>query len=170
MATLGNLADCICDALKADRGSAALNWDGVCCIQPGSQVAFDHCCEGEGGQAWVMASGGYLTNSFPTPAQATDPRCNNGYSQAVRIEVGAIRCVCYDGCSCEAKEQNAEMVLGDLRALIQGISCCFTNDDGDGDTGWWIERWELIGPDGGCGGAKISLLVEQPLPCCPSGG
>lgn len=171
--TLNALIECVCTALRADRAEVEDNWVGECCIQFGREVAFDSCCE-NGGMAWVTASGGYP--SMPSPSLTPSPSTKDwgedcsAHRNTMRVEVGAIRCVCFDQCNCDAKERNASLVYQDFEAAMRGIVCCFENDPLCGGKGWSMTGWEIVGPDGGCGGFKIHLLVEQPLPCCPIGG
>lgn len=160
-----DLADCICEALKAPRADG-VTWEGECCVVPGNNVAWDSCCEG-GGQAWVMIPDGYPSTSFPT----NDPTglaltCNGVQTFAVNVEVGVLRCVCNDFCDCEQEEANALAVFSDLEALLTGVMCCFSAD-GDCGLDWRVQSFALVGPQGGCAGSTVSLVVDAGRPCCP---
>lgn len=164
------LSDCICTALRAanhpaDANGRQNNWDGDCCILPGSRVAYDSCCDGHG-QAWVVLGDGFLTDRYPNPDSGIPAPCKND-SVSQTIEVGVLRCVgALDG-GCDAKEQSALDVMIDFQALLQGVVCCFW-DEQEEDCGS-IEgiRWRFIGPEGGCAGSAITFTVRANTPCCP---
>lgn len=167
------LATCVCEALKrgadgtpGERANGT-RWDGDCCVVPGNNVAWDSCCE-KGGQAWVLIPDGFPTTSFP----AADPTglrltCNGIQTFAVNIEVGVLRCVCFDMCNCEKKEQNALAVFSDLEAVLTGIMCCFNADSDDCKLDWRIQSFRTLGPEGGCAGSAVTLVVDAGRPCCP---
>lgn len=167
MVIAADLADCICAALK-DPARGDNVWEGDCCVRPGAEVAWDSCCDG-GGQAWVVLKGGYPTTSFPSQdVSATETSCTTGLiSLALRFEIGVLRCVCFDLCDCDTAEDNANKLFGDLQALLTGLNCCFTASRDDCDLGWRMADFEMLGPDGGCGGSKINIIVHTNYPCCP---
>lgn len=162
------LADCVCAALKAPRSNGT-EWSGNCCVTPGNSASWDSCCEGPGGgQAWVLIPDGFPTTSFPT----SDPvglrlTCNGVQTFAVNLEVGVLRCVCYDFCDCTKKEENALAVFSDLEAVLQGIMCCFGEDNDDCNLDFRIQSFSTVGPEGGCAGSVVRLVVDAGRPCCP---
>lgn len=158
--TATRLKTCIDTALKADRDDGT-SWGGETCVYPGAFVPFDSCCDG-GGQAWVVAPSGGPTTTFPALDINGLTNCRN-QTQVVTYEVGVIRCVCTDDCTCTKKEADAQSIFSDLRALLTGIFCCFSDENQE----WRLQGWSLIGPEGGCGGSRVLLVVEEPLPCCP---
>lgn len=165
------LSDCIGTALRAavhppDVHDVVNSWDGDICIWPGSQVAYDSCCE-SGGQAWVVLGNGFLTDSYPRNDSGVPAPCKND-SVAQFIEVGVLRCVGVSTeCGCECKEQGALDVMIDFQALLQAVICCFY--DNQEETCGSIEgiRWRFIGNEGGCAGSAITFTVQLDTPCCP---
>jgi hypothetical protein len=153
---MAELSDCICTQLTL------VGWDGECCIWPGTNVSFDSCCE-TGGQAWIVVKNAYPTTNFPRADSGTQMRCGTS-SIAQVIEVGVIRCVCADLCNCLQKEIDANKVLNEAEALLKGVWCCLGDDDCD--VAWSFTSLNYIGPEGGCAGSRITLVVELPAPCC----
>lgn len=162
-----DLADCVCAALK-DVARGEEIWAGECCVRPGTEVAWDSCCEG-GGQAWVVLKTGFPTTVFPIPDSTTsETSCARGtISLALNFEIGVLRCVCVDGCNCDAMEADAAALFGDLQAVLRGINCCFAAATDDCDSGWRMNGFEMLGPQGGCGGSKVNIVVNTSYPCCP---
>jgi hypothetical protein len=156
------LLDCMCTAL-AQQG-----WEGQCCINPGQPV-FDSCCPdtGGGGTAWARLVNAYPSNAFPrrdVENAVTD--CGGAQQWALVVDLGAVRCVCEDLCDCSIKAANAALVLGDAEAAIQGVNCCFSQ--GRCGTGEYrINQLTIVGPDGGCGGFRLEVVVAYLLACCP---
>lgn len=163
-AIAADLAQCVCTALKAEsRGEDV--WTGECCVRPGSQVAWDSCCEG-GGQAWVVMLTGFPTTRFPLQDGATaDPNCGV-ISFGLNFEVGVLRCAS-GSTECDTMEAEAAKAFGDLQALLIGLNCCFGAADEDGDRGWRLNSVAMVGPEGGCVGSKITITVNTEYPCCP---
>lgn len=166
-AIAADLAQCICKALK-DEARGEDVWAGDCCVRPGSQVAWDVCEQG-GGQAWVVLLNGFPTTNFPIQDPTTSTTiCTDGVvSLALNFEVGVIRGVCLDNCDCDTAEANAAKIFGDLKAMLNGVNCCFGAADDDCDKGWRLNFFEMLGPQGGCSGVKINIAVNTDYPCCP---
>lgn len=163
MATAQSISECVCAALR-DTG----DWVGTCCVYPGASVPWDSCCE-KGGQAWVAMLAGYPTRRFPAQdATSGITRCTDGHTLAVRFEVGVLRCACVDNCDCTKREQNAALVFGDLEAVLAGLSCCFAEESTSacGDLDWRLLNFNLTGPQGGCVGSRVEIVVNLPAPCC----
>lgn len=165
-----SLAECICASLKAaehpeDANGVANNWDGDCCIWPGSQVAYDTCCEGRG-QAWVVLQNGWLTDNYPRPESGRSAPCKVN-SVAQTIEVGVLRCVGTMECGCTCKEQGALDVTIDFQALLQGVLCCFFDQEEEDCGSVQGIKWRFIGPEGGCAGSAITFTIQADTPCCP---
>ncbi len=165
-----DLSACIDAALRAaehpaDIHGAQNNWDGEVCIWPGSQVAYDSCCD-SGGQAWVVLGNGWLTDNYPKSDSGTPAPCKND-SVAQTIEVGVLRCVGTMECGCDCKERGALDVMIDFQALLQAVLCCFF--DNQEETCGSIEgiKWRFVGPEGGCAGSVITFTVQADTPCCP---
>jgi hypothetical protein len=167
MAIAADLSDCICAALK-DEARGTDVWAGTCCVRPGSSVPWDSCCD-DGGQAWVVMTTGYPTTAFPTQNPTTpETSCSGLVSLAVNFEIGVLRCVPMDMGDCDTSEESAAKLFGDLQALLLGVNCCFSAaEDEDEGLGWRLNGFEMLGPLGGCGGAKINIVVHTEYPCCP---
>ena len=168
--TAMSLSDCISAALKSqehpvDDNGVSHNWDGDVCIWPGSQVAYDSCCDTKG-QAWVVLGAGFLTNNYPQ--QGGQPAPCRTDSVAQTIEVGVLRCVGTLECGCVCKEQGALDVMLDFQALLQGVLCCFYDSEEENCGSISGVRWRFIGPQGGCAGSAITFTVQADTPCCPS--
>lgn len=164
------LSECICTALRAADHPADINghknqWDGECAIWPGSAVAYDSCSEGAG-QAWVVLQTGWLTDSYPRADSGTPVPCKND-SVAQTIEVGVLRCVDVTAGNLVTKEQNALDIMLDFQALLQGVICCFWDQQSDECGSVEGIRWRFIGPEGGCAGSAITFTVQADTPCCP---
>lgn len=162
------VSDCVCAELAKPRnGGTEPGWTGDCCVFPGTSVSFDSCCE-NGGQSWVTVKGGHPSTNFPDPEPTRETICAEIHTMAVRLEVGVIRCVCFDMCDCEVKEDNALNVIQDYEAVIRGLRCCFDEDATGicGDRAWRLNSFEFIGPEGGCAGSKVEIIVAVAAPCC----
>lgn len=164
--TATKLTDCICPVLKSeDREEDA--WTGHCCVWPGNSSSLASCCE-SGGSLSVNVVNGWPTTTFPNQ-EARPWKCNM-LSWATVYEIKVNRCVGFttDDCDCECKERGAYRVLGDLRAVLQGIVCCFSADD-DIDTcaQYVINGWQILPAEGGCSGVQVTVTVETDPICCP---
>lgn len=168
LAIAADLAQCVEVALKDEaRGEDA--WVGQCCVRPGSQVAWDTCCENQG-QAWVVLKTGHPTTTFPTmDTRHPATICSEGVvSLVLTFEIGVLRCVCAADCDCDTVEAEAARAFGDLGAVFKAINCCFDAAEDCGDPGWRLNTFEMVGPSGGCAGSTVSLSVHTELPCCPN--
>lgn len=163
------LTDCICPQLKdVSRGEQA--WAGECCIFPGpGPVPWENCCD-TGAQMTITILPGFPTTTFPNQDARAVTGCG-ARSQAVPFEITVLRCVCIASddegtpCTCAQREQDAANLLGDLKAVLAGISCCFQSDDFE-DTSWILNGWRLLAPAGGCAGVVATVTVELDSPCC----
>lgn len=116
---------------------------GLVSLAPGNNVAWDNCCECDGGQLWVR-----VVSALPRP-QPSQP-CDITDVQ-VRLGLGVVRCM--HGLSDEGFP-TVEQMTGDTLAMTQDADILL----------WAIRDWELtrfVIPK--------SLLVEQGLPQGPSG-
>lgn len=163
------LTACICPLLKSEDRPEAQRWDGDCCIYPGpGPAAWDNCCE-TNGQLTITVLPGFPSSTFPNQDQTPRNGCG-ALAQAVGFEITVLRCVCAmqengEPCTCEQREQDAANILGDLTAVLTGINCCFADQYEDEE--WFLNGWRLVGPEGGCGGAVVTVTVEMDNPCCP---
>jgi hypothetical protein len=167
MVIAADLAQCVCQALK-DEAREADVWPGDdCCVRPGGTAAwelFEDCH-----QAWVILKNGYPTTNFPTPDQNTsETHCSKGIiSLAAVFEIGVLRGVCTDACDCDTAEASAASIFGDLQAVLRGVNCCFSAAQDDTDLGWRLNGFDMLGPQGGCAGVKLDIVVHMNYPCCP---
>lgn len=148
---LRDLLGCLCTSL------AAAGWEGNCCLQPGA-VAWTQCCA-DGGTAWVRLIEAYPSEHFPAQGQAVDPsRCEAQW--AVRAELGALTCVCFELCDCEVRDANAVKVIALEGAMLDAVACCGLGEDVRvvGLTG--------VGPEGECAGATLQVVAALSV-CCP---
>lgn len=181
-----SIADCVCSSLQnryvddrvLDADGNEILWRGSCCVFPGTEVAWDNCCgdkvvngqKQSGGQAWVTLQGASPTTNFPDADTRGLSRCDDGHSLAARFQIGVLRCACQDNCDCDIKEATADAVFKDLQAMLRGLNCCFNADTGCGDREWRLLGFDTVGPDGGCVGSTISIVVNIPMPCCTTTG
>lgn len=160
------LARALLNCLCAELGEAVGGPVCTCCLAPGPEpMECCDCAEGEG-NAWVR-----VVRVFPTaarfPIPAADPnRCVTGL-YAVELELGVYRCVSViddDGVppSCEQRTADTEKVLDDAAAMRRAVVCCFVARGRQAIVGEWRGR----GPDGGCAGGAMTVLVEAG-DCCP---
>lgn len=167
--TAARLVDCVCPRLKDPaRGEDA--WVGECCVWPGSHASLVDCCD-DGGQLSVVAINGFPTTSFPSPAtvvQSCGPVTN---TWATVYELKVTRCVPTGlDCDCDCKEAAAARIMGDLKAVLEGVACCFVEDPDDDCAQFTINGWRLLAPEGGCSGVAVTITVESDAICCPQGG
>lgn len=165
------LIDCICAQLKDAGRPDEARWseNAECCVRPGAgPAAWENCCEG---QLTITLLPGFPTTAFPIQDLRPMSGCG-ARNQAVAFEITALRCACVsasdDGrvpCTCEQREQDAANVMSDLKAVLAGISCCFTSEEFE-DLDWINNGWRLVGPEGGCAGVIAVITVELPSPCC----
>lgn len=153
-----SLLDCACEALATQETP----WEGFCCIYPGT-VSLDSCCE-SGGQAWARVLRTYPTTSFPRSDEATEQTNCHSVSWATQLELGVVRCVCYDLCDCEVSSQNAQLVMGDADALLRGVLCCLA-DGACSDVEYRVQSQQPFGPQGGCAGSVLTVVVLRYI-CC----
>lgn len=160
---LVDLKNCVCASLVGPDPDNP-RWVGQCCIRPSSQVAWDNCCD-SGGQAWVAIQSGVPTTRFP--AADTSPIICSTRRLAFTVEVGIIRCVNAEpDQGCDTYEDDAANIIADFEAVLAGIVCCLGDDTDECPFNWTISNIAFVGPNGGCAGSTISLIVEQEFPCC----
>lgn len=160
-----DLLSCLCAELADTIGGPPC----VCCLSPGPEPM--ECCQcpaGEG-NAWVRVVRIFPTTAkFPTPSTDPSPgRCVTGL-YAVELELGVYRCVSTlddDGRapSCAERTSDAEKILDDAAAMRRAVSCCFAVRGRQMIVGEWRSR----GPDGGCAGGAMTVIVEAD-DCCPA--
>lgn len=166
-----NLVDCVCAYLKSEDRDEEDRWDGDCCVYPGGSTAPSlptNCCEGKF-LLTVAVTNGFPTESFPTQSSRA-PECGHSLlSMATVYEIKATRCVGIPGleCGCDCREKNANRLLGDLQAMLQGIACCFEPSGSDDCARYVLNSWRLLENNGGCSGVTATITAESDAICCP---
>lgn len=153
------LLGCLCPQLELTTGGPVC----ACCVTTGPPVL--DCCacaqSGTGGYAWVRVVRIYPSGArFPALLNTLE-RCPIT-SLAVELELGVVRCshqVTDDGspAGCDAMLADAEMVLDDAAAMRRALNCCFGTGLGDPLV---LGQWQSYGPDGGCVGGSMTLVVR----------
>lgn len=147
-------------------------------------IAWDDC---ECGQLVVSIADQYPSNSFPTAATgataagATQGRCGSAL-WVIRYEVSILRCMPVQdeqghSPTCEALDEAAQIAARDSWAVRSGIGCCLVSMAKDllpnGSTeiaDWQITGQPSTGPQGGCGGSSLGVLVALRNCLCPASG
>jgi hypothetical protein len=171
--TAAKIVDCVCAALKSDDRDLEERWQGDCCVFPGGGTpASVQCCEGRGLLS-VNVQSGYPTTRFPQQDPGGIGGCDSPAlkNMATLYTVKATRCVGLPSieCGCDCREKNAAYLLGDLKAILAGISCCFDPNDNEHDCAQYVlGTWSLLPPLGGCSGVVVPITVESDGACCPA--
>lgn len=158
--SMQSLLDCLCVAL----GTAG--WEGECCLEPGVP-AWGACCsdggDGPTGKAWARLIEVYPTERFPTQSQAVDP--SGGTTQwAMRVELGATTCVCFEMCDCDVRMKSARRVLNMAEAGLSAMACC--SDQSGMCSDLRVVGLTMVGPEADCGGFNLQVVVPTQV-CCP---
>lgn len=126
-------------------------------IQPGTEVAWDECCDGMG---WVR-----LLNVQPTPTatKANGMPCGIQWWN-IQLAAGVLRCV--DVVDDRGVAPTAEQITADghefaldASNLLQAIVC-------DRYT-YQVSGVTPVGPQGGCAGSEVQFIVRVPACQCP---
>lgn len=135
-------------------------------INPNTKV--NECC---GGLAWVR-----LMTFYPTTGDrqlsVADTTDNCFHMQALRIEIGALRCWPHAGkyASCDDWAKNANLVDEDGAALRRAIKCCFVPGHANDGVKVIQGAWAAAGISGQCVGGIIPLTIGPfttgALDCC----
>lgn len=146
---------------------------GRACIVPGAQVAWDDCCAG---QLTVAVIRTYLSDNFPAeysaaPQVLASP-CGPPWLVA-ELAVQAIRCtptVDDQGQppSCQALDASAAGLLADAWQVRQGVTCRLAELFADDQlVDYRVSAQMTLGPEGGCVGSQLGLLVclDNTCPC-----
>lgn len=155
------LAECLC-GLLAERDPVA-----CCCVQPGSEVAWDDCT---GGQAWVRIVNEYhVGDRFPNPQNTASP-CGGVGGWAVVLELGVLRCMPQPDSmanlpSCSAVQDVAYRIAADKQTMREAIYCCDWREPArntwqEDGAGLVVGGWNPVGPEGGCVGGVMTVTVH----------
>lgn len=126
-------------------------------LAPGSQVAWDDCCDG---QLWVR-----MINVFPSgrPFPAVDSVQPCGIAVlAVQLAVGVVRCAAVvddNGNAPTPEELTADTLAqsADASILLSAIQCCDLPTTTDKLIR--VGTWTPSGPQGGCVGGEWTLTL-----------
>lgn len=141
--------------------TAVLEPVGRAFVQPGFEVAWDDCCDG---QVWVR-----LVAVSPTPGltvqKASGSPCGPEWLD-VTAAVGVVRCVHVvddDGHAPTpaALTADALRMTADQAALLDAVACCIQPRQ--------IVRWDPLGPSGGCAGGEWVFVARWPGCDCEGG-
>lgn len=154
------LLDCVCEAL-GDRCPSRT------CVAPGVAVSIENCCAGDtGGQLNINVARMYPSRDFPTPVIGIR-NCDAPYT-VVEYLITLARCVPVGNMqrppTCVKLDESAQSLMDDLEDIFTGVSCClktspYLEDLAGRRFPWIIGDVESIGPEGGCAGAVVSVLV-----------
>jgi hypothetical protein len=150
MDTLGPALESLLDDAKRALEECGVE-PGLVTLAPGSEVAWDNCCEG-GGELWVR-----VLNIIPQP-QGSQP-CDIT-DLKVRIGMGVVRCM--HGLNDEGFP-TAEQMTGDTLAMTQDADIllrAIRNWEGPTEVNMKslvVESGTSLGPSGFCGGWEWTL-------------
>lgn len=159
----GDLLACLCAALAPNP-----NPPRYCCLRGGDEVAQDitarsgdECCEGLG---YVKVNGIYPSTNFPEP-DTEALTCVPAW--AVELEMGVFRCAPGQVGTlvpCETWTSTAQQLMHDAQAMRRAF-CCLV-DGLPAGTGVLPQGWVPLGPQGGCTGGTMTVLVQVALDSC----
>jgi hypothetical protein len=166
---VGNaLLDCVCQALAMTPGGCPPRIGAV----PGTEVVADNCCDGQG-QLTVNIVNVYPSLNFPVPYAGENANCNIPYD-VVSYNVLVLRCAPVgtpDYPPDTGKlDDAARLTMMDIVAMRAGASCCLndrtamTTMIGNETYRWVFGDHLTVGPEGGCAGSSMSVVVG--LPTC----
>lgn len=158
-----DLLACLCAALATNPSPPR-----YCCLRGGDEVAQDlgarfgdECCEGLG---YVKVNSIYPSTDFPeqdTTAQTCIP------AWVVELEMGVFRCAPGQVGTlvpCATWTDTARQLMHDAQAMRMAF-CCLTEALPAG-TGYLAQAWAPLGPQGGCTGGTMTVLVQVALDSC----
>lgn len=157
------LLACLCAEL-ATNPSPPL----YCCLRGGQEVAQDlgsrfgdECCQGLG---YVKVNNIYPSTNFPEQdTEAYD--CVRAW--AVELEMGVFRCAPGQVGSlvpCADWTATAQQLMHDAQAMRKAACCLFAQLLPG--TGTLPGQWTPLGPQGGCTGGVMTVLVQVALDSC----
>jgi hypothetical protein len=155
------LLECACERLADECPDRR-------CVVPGNQVSWDNCCSGKtGGQLTVHVVQAYPSRTFPDPDLRRPANCDTTYT-VLELVVTILRCSPVgDGphpATCEELDSTAQQALRDLERVRDSTACCLLQQDAlkallRGPYAWAFGQQLSLGPDGGCAGSELHVLV-----------
>jgi hypothetical protein len=161
------LLDCVCQCLEEKQGACPSR----ACVASGEEVAIENCCAGnDQGQLTVNIARIFPSASFPTPALGIPNNCDVPL-EVVTYHVQLARChpsgQGRTPPTCAQLEAAALRVHDDMLLMRAGIKKCMkTNGQMFALLGtkprWTFGEHVAIGPQGGCVGSLMQILVGFP--------
>jgi hypothetical protein len=138
------------------------------CVVPGQQVSWENCCAGKtGGQLTVHVAQAYPSRTFPDPDLRRPANCDAPYT-VLEVVVTILRCTPVGtgqhAPKCEELDANAQLTLRDLERVRDSVACCLLQEEAlrallRGPYAWAFGQQLSLGPDGGCAGSELHVLV-----------
>ena len=133
-------------------------------IVTGEFANWDECCAG---QVWSRLAS---VETLTTPKLGHSPQLPCRRSWVVNAMVGVLRCATsVDNSgrlpSPAAVTADSMQVVADQAALLNAVHCCVP--DLPGVLAIELDRWQSLGPDGGCLGGEWSLTLTVQTDDCP---
>ena len=150
----------VCEALVAACATVLDPTPARAFFAAGGPPAWDNCCEG---QTWVRVAAirPHLDGSNRQSARFSP--CGVAYWE-VTLGVGVLRCAVTldaqgNAPSAEALNSEGRAMSGDVAALRDAILCNLPEISGVLPNLVRVERWDPLGPQGGCVGGEWTATV-----------
>lgn len=159
------LLDCACTMLAQTQFGCPPR----ICLVPGESPSVENCCAGQG-QLTVNVARIFESRSFPVADAGTPANCDVPL-EVVVYEVEVWRCAPvgspHSPPTCDALDDTARITMSDMTAVRWGIKCCLNNVASVSDVlpsgyRWTFEEHITKGPEGGCVGSSLSVVVGLP--------
>lgn len=116
------------------------------------------------GTAWVRIAGFDPSSSFPLPQELATPCGPDQWS--LTLELGVARCPPIGTAerlpTCDELEAYTVKVMADAQAMRNAVFCCFAPGRPANGRLLLLGGWQAFGPEGMCGGGKMTLQVQIP--------
>lgn len=131
-------------------------------LAPGAEVAWDNCCEGDGGvggQLWVRLIS--VHPAAPFPRIDNEQKCGVTFLAAT-LGVGVVRCA--HTLDDQGNPPTADQMTGDTNRLIDDMDDIMSGIQTNYDWHNKLGTYTSVGPDGGCAGGEWTVTVRL-QPC-----
>jgi hypothetical protein len=130
-------------------------------LYSGATVAFDDCCDGQVWVRLVSLTPVLVQDRAQTGRTTTAPGCGV-IGWVALLAVGALRCAAVVDDAGHAPAPavltaETQQMTADAFALAEALTCCAVDVT--------PQRWDPIGPEGGCVGGEWTVAVR--LDACP---
>lgn len=159
------LLDCVCDTMAQTEAGCPDRRGWV----PGLDAEAVNCCD-PGGQLTINIRNAYPSKQFPIVNTGSPTNCDDPY-WVVMYQLTALRCMpvgdMQHAPTVDALDDTAYRDVLDRAAMRTGVYCCLTNREvaepviGAGYQ-WIFGDHTSYGPEGGCVGSKLLILVGVP--------